>query len=212
MSNVVPINDSGSEITQYDPTQTAPRVAFIDAGRKYAQRIRNWDEMDAAIDALIAEQRKFVAWWTATVTTRQSAGRGVNELSIADQQSTISVEVATRETHITAAQVCRWRKALDDEDDYRAKLRAPSYKRAMAQAKKKQETDESSVAEDETLSASEADEAIHQTARYLKGSFLNPPKGVRISLKDAMARASTADIKIIKAAAAFLAELKDAAK
>jgi hypothetical protein len=28
-------------------------------------RFRDWDALDAAVDAVIAEQRTFVAWWTA---------------------------------------------------------------------------------------------------------------------------------------------------
>jgi hypothetical protein len=209
MSDIVSLHSG--EVIQYDPTQTAMRVAAIDAARKHAQRIRNWDALDAAIDEVIAEQRHFVAWWTATVTTRHGAGRGVGEEKNADQRSFISVEVAQKETHITQQQVSKWRKALDDEDDYRAKLRAPSYKRAMAQAKKKAEVEPSAL-EDESLSPSEADQALKTTARALKGLFFNPPRAVRASLKEAMARASAADIKVIKAAAAFLSELKDAAK
>lgn len=210
MSEIVSMHSG--EVVQYDPTQAAKHVAIFDAARRFAQRIRNWDALDDAIDAVIDEQRQFVAWWTANVTVRHGAGQGQEGLKNADRRSLISVDDATHETHITQQQVSRWRKALDDEDDYRAKLRAPSYKRAMAQAKKKKDEAEQSAPEDETLSPTEADEAIHQTARYLKGSFLNPPKGVRTSLKEAMARASPTDIKIIKAVAAFLVELKDAAQ
>ena len=70
--------------------------------------IRDWDALERAIDAEIAEQRQFVAWWAVNVTVRQSPG-GKDRASNADQRSMVSVEDATRETHISQQQVSRWR-------------------------------------------------------------------------------------------------------
>jgi hypothetical protein len=62
------------------------------------------------------------------------------------------------------------------------------------------------------LSPDKADESIRETAGYVRGVFLDPPPGIRASLKEAMARASAEDVRVIAAAADFLTELKEAAK
>lgn len=64
---------------------------------------------------------------------------------------------------------------------------------------------------EDRLAPFEADRAIRNTAHYVKGAFLNPPPGIRGCLREAMARASPDDVRVIIAAANFLLELKDAA-
>jgi hypothetical protein len=55
------------------------------------------------------------------------------------------------------------------------------------------------------------DPAIKQTANFVDTILLDPPPGIRVCLKEAMARASPKDVRIIAAAATFLSELVAAA-
>jgi hypothetical protein len=51
----------------------------------------------------------------------------------ADRGSQISVPAAEKETRIKHQQVSRWRKALRNEEKYKADLRGPSYKMALGE-------------------------------------------------------------------------------
>jgi phage N-6-adenine-methyltransferase len=126
-----PVKRERGEVVQYDPKAGAVRIDAFKAARERAKRIKDWNALDDAIDAEIAEQRDFVAWWDAKVGVRKSAG-GVNQADNADRRSLVSVTKAEKETHVSQQQVSRWRNGLRDEGKYRDTLRGPSADKAWA--------------------------------------------------------------------------------
>jgi hypothetical protein len=61
------------------------------------------------IEALIAEQAAFVAWWSANVTPGQNPGRAGNKSRA--KSGAIPMTDAEAQTGITKQQVSRWRFA-----------------------------------------------------------------------------------------------------
>ncbi len=87
---------------------------------EHAKRIKDWPQLERAVEQKVAEQREFVAWWEGTVTVRQSTGRKGDKSS--SVLSTISMRDAEKLTGIRNEQVSRWRGKLADEEKYRSDL------------------------------------------------------------------------------------------
>ena len=114
-------------LTQFEPTKTGQRNAALDAARRYAQNIKDWDALTEAVTAQVIEQKEFVGWWDGAVSVREK-----NRKLSADR-GTVPMAEAERETNITNQQVSRWRKKLRDEDKYKSELFGAAYKAAMAE-------------------------------------------------------------------------------
>lgn len=108
----------GREITDYRPEETKVRQSQFKAIIATAAALQKWQELDEAVDAMIAEQRRFVEWWLTHV--RRPGG---------DQRKSISVRsalmLAARATALTGFrhdQVSRWKTHLADLIAYRERM------------------------------------------------------------------------------------------
>jgi ParB family chromosome partitioning protein len=115
LKNDLAITERG-ELAVFRADETRTRQDLWDVRMQRAARLGLWDEFERAAEHKVAEQREHVEWWDATVTVRQSPGRGGNKSS-ADRGS-ISAAEAERMTSISHQQVSRWRKLLADEPKY----------------------------------------------------------------------------------------------
>lgn len=119
-------------LVQFKPEETAIRDSAYNGARQAAQRIRDWEALEAAVDAQLAEQVAFVEWWEGRVTTRISPGRAGNKSNA--HLHSISVKDAEALTGISQPQVSRWRKRLSDRDTYRTYLYGHAWRKAMMEA------------------------------------------------------------------------------
>jgi hypothetical protein len=55
------------EVVEFNPERYGSTLAALDYGIKEVKRIRDWPKLEEAVDLKIEEQRRFVAWWGATV-------------------------------------------------------------------------------------------------------------------------------------------------
>ncbi len=76
--------------------------------------IRDWDELNKAVDALLANQREFVNWWDRNVRPRGSQANVSADL--------LTVAEAEKISGLTQQHVSRWRTRLADEEEYRAAI------------------------------------------------------------------------------------------
>jgi phage N-6-adenine-methyltransferase len=116
-------------IEQFDPSRHRLKVAALDYTIKEARQIRRWDALYEAVDAKIAEQVKFVAWWTANV--RRAGGDQKSEarksLLPVGNNDRLTAEQAEDETGMSPPQVSRLGTALEDQEGYRDQLLGPEF-------------------------------------------------------------------------------------
>jgi hypothetical protein len=55
------------DVEQFDPARYRITQAALNYGIDEAKRIKDWPQLEEAVDHKIAEQLKFVAWWTMNV-------------------------------------------------------------------------------------------------------------------------------------------------
>lgn len=92
----------------FSPERTAFEIAKQQAAIDMATRLGAWDELDVAVDMLIANQIAFIGWWNANV--RRKGGTGGWQSDIAELR--YRAEEAERFSGITLKRVSRWRKTL----------------------------------------------------------------------------------------------------
>lgn len=92
--------------------------ARADAVIDFATKVKDWPLLEEAVDAKIADQEEFVAWWNENVGVRLRAGTEMN----ADRSSSLSKDLAEKHTGVLQQQVSRWRKHLADKPKYRERL------------------------------------------------------------------------------------------
>jgi hypothetical protein len=117
--------------TKFDPLKAKSTIETLQQACVYAHRMQQWDDGMEAAELLVQWERDFVAWWTANVGVRQSAGGQKHTVSRADLRSTLSLDKAEAETRIKHQQVSRWRNGLK-RPDYAARIFAVAHKKAMA--------------------------------------------------------------------------------
>ena len=111
-------------ITQFNPKQTRMKLGALKEGVKLAAKIKDWEALEAAIDAVIDEQRAFVAWWEGNVTP----GRGTRtDIHAARHEGSLPAKDATAQTGVSQPQVSKWKRRLADEAAYREILREGAY-------------------------------------------------------------------------------------
>lgn len=118
------------QITRFNPKQTRMKLGALKEGVKLAAKIKDWEALEAAIDAVIDEQQAFVAWWEGNVTPGRNAklelsGKRAGKV-IAKAQEPLSQKAAAQ-TGVTPSQVSKWRRRLADESAYREVLREGAY-------------------------------------------------------------------------------------
>ena len=63
-------------LTEFNPKHTRMKLGALKEGVKLAAKIKDWEALEDAIDAVIEEQRAFVAWWEGNVTPGKTSGVG----------------------------------------------------------------------------------------------------------------------------------------
>jgi phage N-6-adenine-methyltransferase len=116
-------------VVPFDPAGAGDRDADANGVILRAQKVKDWPMLEWAVDQKIEDQREFVAWWQATVTPRQSPGRGGNKSS-ADLR-TIPMRDAEALSGITNQQVARWRQRLRNIPAYKRSLYGTAWRAAM---------------------------------------------------------------------------------
>jgi hypothetical protein len=66
-----------SELVEFNPERHRLTVAALEYGIEEAKPIKDWPALEEAVDLKIEEQRKFVAWWKASVSTGHGGDRQV---------------------------------------------------------------------------------------------------------------------------------------
>jgi phage N-6-adenine-methyltransferase len=111
--------EKSKAVAEFNPTQTRMKLGALKGAVGHARKIKDWEALDRAIDEVIAEQRKFIAFWNGNVTPggkggdRKSKNHGPNSATV------ISAAAATKQTGISKQQVNRWLTRLEDEPAYR---------------------------------------------------------------------------------------------
>ena len=128
-TSIIPLRDGG-ELTQFDPAQTQSRQAKLDALIDYARKVKDWPLLKDAVDAKIEDQVEYLGWWDAKVGVRLRPGGADGGTLNAERRSTLSKDIAERDTGISQQQVSRWRKSLLDREKYRDRLILATYRQA----------------------------------------------------------------------------------
>jgi len=123
----LPAPPSSQEIAEYKPARHRLAVAALDFGIEEAKRIKDWPALEEAVDAKIAEQHKFIAWWKATVSVGES--RRANRVP-----GSLSLKEAEKLTGMTQQRVSDLAKRLADPEKYRLHLLGAEYRAAMLEA------------------------------------------------------------------------------
>jgi ParB family chromosome partitioning protein len=123
------VNIRNGQIERFDPQRHRLQVAAIDYGIEEAKRIKDWPSLETAVDAKIEEQRKFMAWWKATVIgsgTRTDLNRVRGE--------GLSMRDAEHLTGMKQQRVSDLGKRLEDIARYRLHLLGAEFRAAMLEA------------------------------------------------------------------------------
>ena len=119
--------DSSHQVSRFDPTKYRIRQAACDYGIAEAKRIRDWPALEQAVDAKIAEQTQFIAWWYANVTVNH----GGNRQKQVSGTRYLSYREAERLTGMKQPRVSELRSWLQHPDEYRSRLLGAAYRAAM---------------------------------------------------------------------------------
>jgi phage N-6-adenine-methyltransferase len=125
MADIAVVRGTAGGIVRFKPQQTRMKLGALREGVKLAAKIKDWEALEAAVDAIVDEQRAFVGWWSANVTPGREDQR--NPVVARRQQQVLTVADAVAQTGVTKQQVSRWRKRLADEEAYREILRETAY-------------------------------------------------------------------------------------
>lgn len=120
--------ESSKDLTRFRPEETKKNDAKLKAVIGAAKEMKDWPLLEKAVDHQIKEQRQFVEWWGANV---RDAHRGKPR---ADRGVVYSMAEAEKKTEIKHQQVSRWKKWLEDEEKYRARVKGAAYAKAMGTA------------------------------------------------------------------------------
>jgi phage N-6-adenine-methyltransferase len=117
------------DVAAFEPSKTKELDAQADAIIAFAQKLRDWPLLEAAVDHKIGEQEEFVRWWRDNVTVHHGAGRGKKSAD----RGTFSMADAEKQTGIKNQLVSKWAKRLQDLATYRATLFGAAWRKAMAE-------------------------------------------------------------------------------
>jgi hypothetical protein len=125
----LPVPRRGDTVVQFDPTKAFDMNAKSEALIEYAQKVRNWEALDTAVDKHIENQSQLVAWWREVVTPRQSSAGGPpgKKASNAERGSTLSKGEAEKLSGFRQQKISKFGRLLEDIPAYTARLRGPSY-------------------------------------------------------------------------------------
>jgi DNA N-6-adenine-methyltransferase (Dam) len=123
--NKLPVPRRGGAVVQFDPKKAFEIDTKSEALIKCAQKVRDWEALDDAVEAHIENQTELVRWWREMVTPRHRPGRGGAELSAVHR--TIPMREAEKLSGFKNQKISKFGHWLEDVPAYRARLRGPSY-------------------------------------------------------------------------------------
>lgn len=145
-----------NSLVEWTPQQAREREAKIEAIKSYAAAVRDWELLDQAVDQEISDQYNLVEWWNTSVP------RGRPEKTISDREI-FSAEEAEKHCGFSPLKISRWRKALSgDLDEYRERLRGPSWRKAMGERGSTDQRGASGTSENEWFTPEEYIDAARQ--------------------------------------------------
>jgi hypothetical protein len=118
-----------SSLVQFDPNRHRLKVAALDFTIEEARRIKDWPALEEAVDAKIAQQVGFVAWWKANVT-----GQGTRTDLSRDRGKSLPMRKAEKETGMANQRVSDLAVSLGEPDIYRERLLGIEYRAAFLSA------------------------------------------------------------------------------
>jgi len=113
------------DIETFDPSRFRLHDRALDFGIEEAKRIKDWPTLEKAVDAKIAEQQKFVAWWKVAV---QEGGRPKKNLPSSRE---VSMREAEKLTGMANQRVSDLGRKLANPDNYRGRLLGAAFCAAM---------------------------------------------------------------------------------
>jgi phage N-6-adenine-methyltransferase len=125
MNKIIPVEQGA--LTQFEPERHRLNVAALNYGIEEAKRLKDWPALEAAIDAKIAEQHQFVAWWKVSVPDK--GGRPAQ--TSPRTRTSLSASEAEDITGMSKQRVSDLATRLTKPDKYRDKLLGAEYRAAM---------------------------------------------------------------------------------
>jgi hypothetical protein len=119
------------QIIRFNPAKYRLQQAACDYGIKEARRIKDWAMLEQAVDAKIAEQIKFIAWWYANVSINYGGDRKHHQVS---GSRYLPYREAERLTGMKQPRISELRQRLQHPDEYRLHLLGAAYRAAMLEA------------------------------------------------------------------------------
>jgi hypothetical protein len=103
----------------------------IEAAVELAKKLKDWESLSVAVEAMIDHQTAVVAWWHEMVSVRH----GLNRYNIDNADpGTLPIEDAEHRLGIAHQKISKWKKRFEDIEAYREFLRGPSYRTAMGES------------------------------------------------------------------------------
>ena len=120
------------DVAAFEPSKTKGLDAQADAIIAFAQKLRDWPLLEAAVDHKIGEQAEFVRWWQQHVTVNKGGDRKSKD-QIPRSADLIAMVDAEKQTGIKNQLVSKWAKRLQDIPKYRALLFGAVWRKVMAE-------------------------------------------------------------------------------
>ena len=111
------------QVAKFKPDGAGVREAALAAAVQTAKRMRDWEPFWGAVDELIRLERDIIAWWDGNVAEQ---GRPKKN----SERNCFSLSAAEEKLRVRQVQISRWRKWLEKEDKYRARLGGRAYRAA----------------------------------------------------------------------------------
>jgi hypothetical protein len=124
------ISERAKSITKFEPERHRLMVAALDFTIKEAKRICDWPALEEAVDAKIAEQVRFVAWWDAKVRSQGEARKKEESRD----PGLLSRRDAEKQTGMAHQRVSDLAASLEKPDAYRDHLLGLEYRAAFLSA------------------------------------------------------------------------------
>jgi ParB family chromosome partitioning protein len=121
MSELIPHRPR--DIAAFEPAQTFGRLAQLDADIVLWRKLKQWEKLDEAVSAKLAEQTEFLRNWSDRVRPnhRPESNAGAGYLSVAEAEAAWG---------FSQQDVSRWRKWLGDREAYAARIALGAYRAA----------------------------------------------------------------------------------
>lgn len=142
------IADEHRALGEWRPEQAQVRDELIQAMKAAASAVRDWPALDEAVEQEISDQRNWVQWCDEHISSNYGGNRKPDQ--VFRSVYLIGWEAVVENGGIPQVKTWRWRKFLNgDPDEYRIRLRGPSWKKAMLERGSTDERGASGTGENE---------------------------------------------------------------